>query len=140
VAAAGLSTSAADAPKAQAVQLPVPPTAGLRPVDGWRQHAAMPQRAIPVRWAALADCESGEWDRHGVPIPGTARWDIESPPHFGGLQWTLSTWQAVKPDGAPDNPAAASARQEIAAAETLMGLPWGGWQHWPVCSVKVGLA
>lgn len=93
----------------------------------------------PEPWASLADCESGEWDANGTPIPGTATWDIVSPPHYGGLQWTLRTWRAVKPAGAPDNPADASPAEEVAAGEQLLSLPWGGWHHWPICSVKVGL-
>lgn len=81
-------------------------------------------------WDTLAECESnGDW-HEGDGGLGSFR---------GGLQWTARTWAAVKPEGAPVDPAEASREQEILAAETLMAEPWGGYQHWPVCSRRVGL-
>ncbi|MGY6501616.1 MAG: transglycosylase family protein [Acidimicrobiales bacterium] len=86
-------------------------------------------------WDRIADCESGD---HRVP--GSARWDIDTGNgHYGGLQWTLQTWNDVRPPGAPDNPAHATRDQQIAAAETLMTRPWGGFHHWPGCSTLLGL-
>lgn len=80
-----------------------------------------------VDWDTLAQCESG------------GNWHINTGNgYYGGLQWSLRTWAAVKPAGAPDNPAEASREQEIAAADTLMSLPWGGLQHWPGCTRALG--
>lgn len=88
-------------------------------------HVESPQ---PTVWDALAECES-----HG-------NWSIDTGNGYrGGLQWNQRTWMAVKPADAPDNPAMATRTQEIAAADTLMSEPWGGYQHWPACSKKIGL-
>lgn len=85
---------------------------------------------VPEPWRSLADCESDlTWDEGDGGL-GTFR---------GGLQWTSRTWLAVKPAGAPDDPALASAEQEVAAAENLMDQPWGGYHHWPTCARKLGL-
>jgi hypothetical protein len=93
---------------------------------------------VPSHWAALADCESGEWLTSGH-VEGSARWDLRSHPHRGGLQWLPSTWLAVRPAGAPDDPADASPAQQVAAGEALLAEPWGGWHHWPVCARRTGL-
>ena len=85
---------------------------------------------VPEPWRSLADCESGlTWDEGDGGL-GSFR---------GGLQWTARTWQAVKPDGAPTDPADATPAQEVAAAERLMNEPWGGFHHWPTCARKLGL-
>lgn len=79
-------------------------------------------------WDDIAECESN----------GT--WDIDTGNGYrGGLQWKTSTWLAVKPPAAPENPAHATRAQEIKAAQNLMEEPWGGYQHWPVCSRVVGV-
>lgn len=85
---------------------------------------------VPAVWQALADCESGgDWTEGDGGLG----------PFRGGLQWHPDTWAAVKPDGAPADPADATAAQEVAAGQQLLAQPWGGWHHWPVCSRKVGL-
>lgn len=85
---------------------------------------------VPAVFEQLADCESGgDWSEGDGGLG----------PFRGGLQWHPDTWPAVKPAGAPDDPAAASAEQEVAAARNLLAEPWGGWHHWPVCARKIGL-
>ena len=111
---------------------------------------------VPAPWGRLADCESGEWDADGNPIPGTARWDYGRPGGFthegfeqyhGGLNWSGATWSWLAPevlgDGYPTHAYDATREQEIAVAERLVELERqsgrGGYWPWPVCSRKVGL-
>jgi hypothetical protein len=74
-------------------------------------------------WDRLAQCESG------------GRWNIATGNgYYGGLQFTLSTWQAYGGVGMPHH---ASREQQIAVAErTQAGQGWGAW---PACSAKLGL-
>ncbi|WP_347755494.1 transglycosylase family protein [Agrococcus sp. ProA11] len=73
-------------------------------------------------WDALAQCESG------------GNWSINTGNgYYGGLQFSLSTWQAY---GGTGNPADASRAEQIRVAEnTLAGQGWGAW---PSCSVQIG--
>jgi LysM repeat protein len=74
-------------------------------------------------WNELAECESG------------GDWSIDSGNGFyGGLQFTLASWQAVGGVGYPNQ---ASEAQQIAAAEQLQSTQ--GWSAWPVCSAELGL-
>jgi hypothetical protein len=74
-------------------------------------------------WDRLAQCEAG------------GRWNASTGNGFyGGLQFTLSTWQAY---GGTGSPAAASREQQIAVAERV--LAGQGWGAWPACSAKLGL-
>lgn len=88
-------------------------------------------------WFRLADCESGEWDRSGRPIPGTARWHIADSVHEGGLQFAVSTWDGFKPDGYPGGAHEATPEQQIVVAERVKARQ--GWGAWPTCSRKLGL-
>lgn len=84
---------------------------------------------------ALADCESGKWDRHGQPIHGSADWD-ESSYFEGGLQFDATTWAEFREPWMPDTAAYASREQEIWVAQKVVAKQ--GWDAWPVCSWKVG--
>ena len=100
-------------------------------------------------WGPLADCESGEWDRHAQPIPHSRRWDYGAPgafsrpgyPFHGGLNFHPDTWRWVAElEGvlhlyphAYDAPPSI----QIQVGERTRQLQ--GWQAWPVCSRKVGL-
>ncbi|WP_051092894.1 transglycosylase family protein [Jongsikchunia kroppenstedtii] len=73
-------------------------------------------------WDAVAQCESsGNWAAN----TGNG--------FFGGLQFTLSTWQAY---GGVGNPADASRAQQIAVAERV--LAGQGVGAWPVCGKYLG--
>ncbi|MDR7233951.1 transglycosylase family protein [Agrococcus sp. BE272] len=78
--------------------------------------------ASDATWDALAQCESG------------GNWSIDTGNgYYGGLQFSLSTWQAY---GGSGNPADASREEQIRVAEnTLAGQGWGAW---PSCSVQIG--
>lgn len=86
-------------------------------------------------WDDLADCESGDRDAAGNPIPGTARWSISTGNgYYGGLQFSLSSWQAVGGTGYPHEHPRAT---QIEMGRRLQAD--GGWGHWPDCSRKLGL-
>jgi LysM repeat protein len=74
-------------------------------------------------WASLAQCESG------------GNWSINTGNgYYGGLQFSLSTWQGFGGSGMPHE---ASASEQIAVAERVQASQ--GWGAWPSCSAKLGL-
>ncbi|MFF9831812.1 resuscitation-promoting factor Rpf [Micrococcus luteus] len=85
--------------------------------------SAPAQAATVDTWDRLAECESN----------GT--WDINTGNGFyGGVQFTLSSWQAVGGEGYPHQ---ASKAEQIKRAEILQDMQ--GWGAWPLCSQKLGL-
>jgi hypothetical protein len=75
-------------------------------------------------WDALAQCESG------------GNWAINTGNgYYGGLQFSLGTWQAYGGTGLPSN---ASRETQIAIATKLRDAS-GGYGAWPGCSSKLGL-
>lgn len=74
-------------------------------------------------WDKLAECESG------------GNWSINTGNgYYGGLQFSLSSWQAVGGAGYPHQ---ASKSEQIARAEQLQQIQ--GWGAWPACASKLGL-
>lgn len=76
----------------------------------------------PAAWDRLAQCESG------------GNWAISTGNgYYGGLQFSLSSWQAVGGTGYPHEH---SRETQIAMGQRL----WqqGGWAHWPGCSRQLG--
>lgn len=74
-------------------------------------------------WDSIASCESG------------GNWAINTGNGFyGGLQFTLSSWQAVGGSGYPNE---ASREEQIERAQILQSMQ--GWGAWPVCAAKAGL-
>lgn len=90
--------------------------------------APQPQVAAPSVaggsvWDQVAQCESG------------GNWAINTGNgYYGGLQFSLSSWQAVGGSGLPSN---ASREEQIMRAEKLLAIQ--GWGAWPACSSKLGL-
>ena len=75
-------------------------------------------------WDSLAQCESG------------GNWAINTGNgYYGGLQFSLGTWQAYGGTGLPSN---ASRETQIAVATRLRDSA-GGYGAWPGCSSKLGL-
>jgi hypothetical protein len=73
-------------------------------------------------WDALAQCESG------------GNWSINTGNgYYGGLQFSLSTWQGVGGTGYPHE---ASRETQIAMGQRLYAS--SGWHAWPACSAKLG--
>jgi hypothetical protein len=90
-------------------------------------EAAAPQGApAPAgggdRWNALAQCESG-----GNWATNTGNG------YYGGLQFSLQTWQAFGGSGMPHEN---SAGAQIAVAERILASQ--GWGAWPSCSSQLG--
>ncbi|EIF00637.1 LysM peptidoglycan-binding domain-containing protein [Saccharomonospora glauca] len=82
--------------------------------------AASPAQADSVNWDAIAECESG------------GDWSINTGNgYYGGLQFSLSTWQAYGGTGMPHE---ASREQQIAIAERV--LEGQGIGAWPVCGSR----
>jgi hypothetical protein len=75
-------------------------------------------------WDSLAQCESG------------GNWAINTGNgYYGGLQFSLGTWQAYGGTGLPSQ---ASRETQIAIATKLRDAS-GGYGAWPACSAKLGL-
>ena len=87
-----------------------------------------PQVATPAVsggsvWDQLAQCEAG------------GNWAINTGNgYYGGLQFNLSSWQAVGGSGLPSD---ASREEQIMRGEMLKARQ--GWGAWPACSAKLGL-
>ena len=78
----------------------------------------------PTRWDCLAHYESGH------------RWAINTGNgYYGGLQFSLGTWQAYGGSGLPSN---ASRETQIAIATKVRDAS-GGYGAWPACAASLGL-
>jgi LysM repeat protein len=74
-------------------------------------------------WDQLAQCEAG------------GNWAINTGNgYYGGLQFTISSWQAVGGSGLPSD---ASREEQIQRGEMLLARQ--GWGAWPACTAKLGL-
>lgn len=78
---------------------------------------AAPAAADSVDWDAIASCES------------SGNWAIDTGNGFyGGLQFTLSTWESNGGEGMPND---ASRAEQIRVAENVLRTQ--GIGAWPVC-------
>ena len=76
-------------------------------------------------WDRLAQCESG------------GNWAINTGNgYYGGLQFSLGTWQAYGGSGLPEQRTAARTRSPIA---TKLRDASGGYGAWPGCAATLGL-
>jgi hypothetical protein len=83
-----------------------------------------PIASAEPNWDAIAQCESG------------GNWAADTGNgHYGGLQFSPSTWAA---NGGVGSPAAASREEQIAVAQNVMRTQ--GLGAWPVCGGPVGWA
>lgn len=104
------TTTAAPSPTTTAPPPPAPTTGGYGdPGD-------------PASWDRLAQCEAG-----GNWAANTGNG------YYGGLQFSLSSWQAVGGAGYPHE---ASRETQIEMGQRLYAQ--GGWGHWPGCARKLG--
>jgi LysM repeat protein len=110
---------AADVKNAATVGQPERASASARP----RAVAATETVGDGSVWDSIAQCESG------------GNWGINTGNGFyGGLQFTLSSWQAVGGSGYPHH---ASRDEQIARAQMLQARQ--GWGAWPACTAKLGM-
>ncbi|MFD4135094.1 transglycosylase family protein [Streptomyces goshikiensis] len=78
-------------------------------------------------WDCMADCES------------SGRWSVNTGNgFFGGLQFWQRTWEEHGGLAFAARADLATREQQIAVAEELLGTQ--GWDAWPVCSKRYGLA
>ena len=76
--------------------------------------ASAPAHADSVNWDAVAQCESGN------------NWSISTGNgYYGGLQFSLATWQSVGGTGLPSD---ASREEQIKRAKILQAR--SGWGQW----------
>lgn len=114
--------SPAPAPAPTPAAAPAADSEDTAPAPSQPQQVAAPSVASGSIWDAIAACESG------------GNWAINTGNGFyGGLQFTLSSWQAVGGSGYPNQ---ASREEQIMRAQILQSRQ--GWGAWPVCSVKAG--
>ncbi len=77
-------------------------------------------------WDRLAQCESG------------GNWSINTGNgYYGGLQFSVGTWQGSGGGQYAEYPHQATREQQIAVAERLHAAR--GFQPWPACRAKLGL-
>lgn len=111
---------------------PFPAVATSEPAPASQAAPAPTRSSAPISapyvaggsvWDQLAQCESG------------GNWAINTGNGFyGGLQFTLSSWQAVGGTGLPSD---ASREEQIMRSQALQAVQ--GWGAWPACSDKLGL-
>ena len=92
---------------------------------------------VPAPWGRLADCESGEWDADGNPIPGTRDWTYDDGLFRGGPNFLHSTYAAYRGPDMPEYADDASRWQQVEVAERVLADQ--GWRAWPVCSQMLNL-
>lgn len=115
-----MPTAAAPAPAAPVATAAPEATA---PTTNRTTPVSAPAVAGGSVWDRLAQCESG------------GNWAINTGNgYYGGLQFSLSSWQAVGGSGLPSD---ASREEQIMRAEQLRAMQ--GWGAWPACSAKLGL-
>jgi len=77
---------------------------------------------VDASWHQLAECES------------TGIWSLNTGNgYYGGIQFSLGSWQGVGGSGLPSD---ASVAEQIQRGRML----WeqGGWAHWPACTASFG--
>lgn len=113
------------APAAPRTETPTAPTQTNSYEAPVQQTAAAPAPSVAGGsvWDSLAQCEAG------------GNWAINTGNGFyGGLQFTLSSWQAAGGSGYPNE---ASREEQILRGTVLQSMQ--GWGAWPACSAKLGL-
>ena len=113
-----MPTTATPAPVAATPSVPVSSSSSRTAA------APAPVVASGSAWDRLAQCEAG-----GNWAANTGNG------YYGGLQFSLSSWQAVGGSGLPSD---ASREEQIMRAEQLRAAQ--GWGAWPACSAKLGLS
>ena len=121
-----------------AVAIPTPATAPMEatlqlvptPVPTPAPRAPAPQRVVTYDgdsvWDDLARCESG------------GNWAINSGNgYYGGLQFSLATWQGYGGAEFAAYPHEATRIEQITVAERLRAAR--GYAPWPACRLKLGL-
>lgn len=105
------------------IKQPVAPVARQRSAPQTEISAPAPAIADGSVWDSLAQCESG------------GNWSINTGNgYYGGLQFSLRSWQGVGGTGYPHE---ASREEQISRGQMLQARQ--GWGAWPACSSRLGL-
>jgi len=113
-------TTAAPRPTTTTTAPPPPPPTTSAPTEGG--YADDDPRGTQV-WYDLAECESG------------GNWSIDTGNgYYGGLQFSLATWESVGGTGYPHEHPVAT---QIEMGRRLQARQ--GWGAWPHCSEQLGL-
>lgn len=99
------------------------------------QATPVTRSAAPSTAVQAAPVANGSvWDRMAACEAG-GNWAINTGNgYYGGLQFTLSSWQAAGGSGLPSD---ASREEQIQRGEILLARQ--GWGAWPACAAKLGL-
>lgn len=112
---------------------PMPAYVAPKPVAAPAPATQSSYRA-PARTSAPTVASGSVWDQLALCESG-GNWAINTGNGFyGGLQFTVSSWQAVGGSGLPSD---ASREEQIMRAEKLLAMQ--GWGAWPACTSKLGL-
>lgn len=103
-----------------------------------QENSITPAIAEPSSIAQPAPKTSGSgdgvWDRL-AQLESGGNWQANTGNgYYGGLQFTLATWQSVGGTGLPSN---ASREEQIMRASALQQR--SGWGQWPACARTLGL-
>jgi hypothetical protein len=124
--------SAADTTQ-PAVTLPTPAAASM---EATLYVVPQPRRAAPVDPASFV-VDDATWDRLAM-CESSGNWAANTGNgYYGGLQFSLGTWQGYDGTEFAAYPHQATREQQIAVAERLHAAR--GFQPWPACRVKLGL-
>jgi LysM repeat protein len=121
----------------QKLRIPAPDEALTPREVPVNRQVAIPTAAEGTKAAAAsnyAPSDGSVWDRLAACESG-GNWAINTGNGFyGGLQFTLSSWQSVGGSGYPNE---ASREEQISRGQMLQSR--SGWGNWPACSAKLGL-
>jgi uncharacterized protein YabE (DUF348 family) len=96
------------------------------PAPAPEPEPAAPSAPSGSVWDQLAQCESG------------GNWAINTGNgYYGGLQFTISTWQGYGGGAYAETANLASREEQIAIAEKVQASQ--GWGAWPACAASLGL-
>ncbi len=105
------------------------------PSQSEASQASAPQTsAYQAPAASISAADGGVWDRLAACEAG-GNWSISTGNgYYGGLQFTLSSWQGAGGTGYPNE---ASRDEQIIRGQILQSR--SGWSAWPACSARLGL-
>ena len=122
-------------------------TTGSLALTGLKVAAAAAAVGAPVVMAGTASAapsatvspqSNATWDRL-AKCESTNNWDADTGNGFkGGLQFTQSTWKAFGGSKYATSPDDATREEQIAVAKKVQAEQ--GWNAWPTCAKKLGMA
>lgn len=123
IAAAPIPTPGSAPMEATLLTVPTPKPVAAAPAPAQQSVATYDGSTV---WDALAQCESG------------GNWAINTGNgYYGGLQFSLGTWEGYGGGEFAAYPHEATREQQIIVAERLRAAR--GYQPWPACRTKLGL-